>query len=347
MKGRDSTEGHLWSVILPGGEGVRLRPFIHQWLGYPLPKQYCTFVGTRSMLQHTLDRADCVSPKAHKVTVVSQPHQHLAWPHLKPQKAGQVVIQPNVCTTAADVFFPLTYVLGKDSQATVVMYPSDHFVFPEDQFVETVRHAIRAAEILRDRLIVLGVRPTHPELDYGWLVRGDLLGWTGGAAVYQVTAFMEKPDTKRGIQAMTRGALWNTSVIAAKASTLWDLGWRCLPELMDRFARLQGVIGTARESQVLQTIYHDMPRYTISSDLFKRIPECVGVMELEGVLWSDWERPEWIVTSLRQIGKEPLFPFEEGRIGGSVSHEDDAGSRLGGSRPSGRHPDFGDLSFFS
>ena len=49
-------EAHpLWSIILAGGEGERTRPFIEQWLGGHKPKQYCTFVGKRSMLQHTLD----------------------------------------------------------------------------------------------------------------------------------------------------------------------------------------------------------------------------------------------------------------------------------------------------
>ncbi len=40
----------LWSIVLAGGEGERLRPFVERWLGRHRPKQYCAFVGTRSML---------------------------------------------------------------------------------------------------------------------------------------------------------------------------------------------------------------------------------------------------------------------------------------------------------
>jgi mannose-1-phosphate guanylyltransferase len=39
-------------------DGERLRPFVQRWLGRHKPKQYCTFIGTRSMFQHTLDRSD-------------------------------------------------------------------------------------------------------------------------------------------------------------------------------------------------------------------------------------------------------------------------------------------------
>jgi mannose-1-phosphate guanylyltransferase len=61
----------LWSIILAGGEGERLRPLMQRWLGQHKPKQYCTFVGTRSMLQHTLDRADQISDPEQKVTVIA------------------------------------------------------------------------------------------------------------------------------------------------------------------------------------------------------------------------------------------------------------------------------------
>ena len=57
MTGRTSSVS-LWSIILAGGDGERTRPFIQEWLGVAVPKQYCTFVGTRSMLQHTWDRAN-------------------------------------------------------------------------------------------------------------------------------------------------------------------------------------------------------------------------------------------------------------------------------------------------
>ena len=298
---------HLWSIILAAGEGERSYPFIEQWLGYPLPKQYCTFVGTRSMLQHTLDRADRLSPKDQKVTVVSQNHRHLALASLDKQLAGQVVLQPKNCNTSAGVFLPLTYVLARNPNATVAILPADHFVFPEDRFVETVHRAIGVAESMMDRIIVLGVPPTYIELQYGWLEKGAPIGWNTGAPVYELKFFIEKPDSIQGLNAMTRGALWNTSVIAAKATTLWHLGWKCFPDLMDRFARLREAIGTPRESQILQAIYQDMPGGNFSTDFLEQIPYCIGVMELEGVQWSDWGRPERIIETLWLLGKKPAF----------------------------------------
>ncbi len=302
---------HMWSIILGGGDGERSYPFIEQWLGYPLPKQYCTFVGTRSMLQHTLDRAGRLSPKDQKVTVVSQTHRHLVWETLEAQLAGQVVLQPQNSNTDPGVFLPLTYVLKNDPNATVVIFPADHFVFPEDRFVETVRGALRVAEIMTDRIMVLGVAPTYLELQYGWLEKGPPIGWATGAPVYELKAFIEKPDAIQGLNAMTCGALWNTSVIAAKATTLWHLAWNCFPKMMDRFAQLREAIGTPRESQTLETIYQDIPICNFSRDFLERIPHCIGVIELEGVQWSDWGTPERIVETLRLLGKNPAFTNDQ------------------------------------
>lgn len=75
MESGGSLTGRLWSVILAGGEGERMRSLIEQWLGSHKPKQYCTFVGTRSMLQHTVDRAASLTPPIRTVAVVAREHR--------------------------------------------------------------------------------------------------------------------------------------------------------------------------------------------------------------------------------------------------------------------------------
>ena len=57
METEVTRQNRVWSIVLAGGEGERVQPLVQRWLGQPKPKQYCAFVGTRSLLQHTLDRA--------------------------------------------------------------------------------------------------------------------------------------------------------------------------------------------------------------------------------------------------------------------------------------------------
>lgn len=307
----------VWSIVLAGGEGEHISPCIQQWLGFPVPKQYCTFVGTWSLLQHTWDRANHIGSPRRKVTVVGRTHQPILDRCLKGHQEGTLIFQPRNCDTAAGVFLPLTYVKSWDPQAIVALLPSDHFIFPEDRFVTAVRRAVRGIEFLTDRMILLGVRPSHLELDYGWMSVGGVLGWSSGACIRRIESFIEKPDSADGVRLLSDGALWNTLVLVAKAETLWKAGWMCFPDMMKRFDQLRQSIGTAAEGSTLQAIYQDMPSLNFSRELLQPLAGQLGVMELEDVVWSDWGRPERILETLRVMGKTPTFPVEAFQESGS------------------------------
>jgi mannose-1-phosphate guanylyltransferase len=307
MMNRSSETERLWSIILAGGQGERLKPFVQQWLGRHKPKQYCTFIGTRSMFQHTLDRADQLSAPDHRVTIIAADHGQDALSQLSQRQVGELIIQPSNRDTAAGIFLALTYVRARDPQATVVVYPSDHFIYPEDRFIDVVRSAVRAAKHLKEWLFLLGVAPDRMELDYGWIHPGPHLGWIGGHKLRSAQAFLEKPSIERCRAAMAAGALWNTLVLAARVKTLWEMGWQCFPEMMPLFEKYGNAVGTSKEQSVLEDIYEIMPARNFSSDLLERLPRRVAVMELTNVLWSDWGRPERIVETLQRLGKRPAF----------------------------------------
>jgi hypothetical protein len=79
---------------------------------------------------------------------------------------------------------------------------------------------------------------------------------------------------------------------------------------MELFQWLAMSLGTAQEAEVRESMYRMMPVRDFSRHLLQRVPEMLAVMELRGVLWSDWGRPERIDRTLRQIGREPAFPAE-------------------------------------
>ena len=299
--------GDLWSIVLAGGDGVRTKEFIRRWLGHEKPKQYCTFVGSRSMFQHTLDRAARLTPWERVAVVAARHHQHEVWPQLDGRPTGMVLLQPKNVDTAAGVFLPLTYILARDPQATVVIYPSDHFIYPEDPFLSAVDHAVRGSSSLGGRPVLLAAKPDGLELEYGWIRPGRFLGWTGRAPLQAVETFFEKPDEATAREARATGSLWNTMVLAAKGKELWSLGWTCFPEMMSLFERLKEAIDTAEELRVLDTIYDAMPRRNFSSHLLQCAPERLAVMEMTDVLWSDWGNPERILSGLEKIGKRPAL----------------------------------------
>jgi mannose-1-phosphate guanylyltransferase len=297
----------LWSIILAGGDGERLTPMVQKWLGRHKPKQYCTFIGTRSMFQHTLDRSDRIISAERRVTVIARDHRDDAWSQLASRCQGKVILQPSNRETAAGIFLGLTYIRARDPQATVLIFPSDHFVYPEDVFAETASSLARAARNLKHWVFLLGTAPASPELEYGWIQPGAHLGWIDGYLVRGTQAFLEKPNLEGCKRAMRSGALWNTMVIGAKVETLWNLGWRCFPEMMQLFTVYGDSVVEKHEEEVLDRIYRVMPSRNFSAHLLQEVPRHVAVMELRDAIWSDWGKPERITETLRQIGREPVF----------------------------------------
>jgi len=299
------------AIVLAGGSGERLRPVTERWLGEHRPKQYCTFVGTRSMLQHTLDRVKTVVPHGNILTVVAEEHERFLPAALPEPVPGALVRQPLNRGTAAGVFLPLAYVLAKDPQATVMIFPCDHFIYPEGRFLQYVVSTYRLCRSFEDSLLLLGVPATSPETDYGWIEPAPS-SRVGGSErpLRRVARFVEKPSREEAERLLRRGGLWNTMVVGARAATLWALGRRFLPEMIGAFDTLRDVVratqtGRAdpeREAAVLRSVYQRLRPADFSADFLRPAAGSTLVFPLDDLLWSDWGRPKRVMSSLHELG---------------------------------------------
>jgi mannose-1-phosphate guanylyltransferase len=198
-------------------------------------------------------------------------------------------------------------VYARDSRATVVIYPSDHFIYPRERFLSTMESAVQAVEDLPDLLVLLGVPADSLEPDYGWICPAQEI-WRGKkSSVLKVKKFLEKPSRESAAAAIAGGGLWNTMIMAVKAHTLWQLGRMYAPEVIRHFERLYEVIGTSREEVVLESIYEEMPSRNFSADLLAPAASHIGLLPMKDVIWSDWGRKRRIEETLEQIGKKPNF----------------------------------------
>jgi mannose-1-phosphate guanylyltransferase len=167
-----SQESLRCGIVLAGGEGKRLQPFVYQLRGDRLPKQYVGFIDARSMLEQSFDRAEKLIPAERLFTIASRSHLNYfeAGKQLAARPAHTVILQPLNRETAPGVLLPLMHIYKRFPRATVAVFPSDHFIWEEDLFMAYVELAFQWVEQDPSAIVLMGTKPTQPDPEYGYIV---------------------------------------------------------------------------------------------------------------------------------------------------------------------------------
>jgi mannose-1-phosphate guanylyltransferase len=289
---------NVWAIVLAGGEGVQLRALTRHLYGEDRPKQYAVLMGTRSLLWQTLDRVALAVPTERTVVVTLASHDRFLPAALDGGGLPHVLAQPQDCGTAAGVLLPAHWIAARDPRATVVVFPSDHFIHEEAAFMAHVGAVATFVRQHPDRMVVLGAQPTEPETEYGWIEPGERMGWTARGPVYRIRRFQRKPSTETARTLLAVGCLWNTSVLVAAVSALVDAGREGVPGLHHRLSRAAAFTGTEHEDGAIRLAYEVAPRVSFFRSVLEPSSRSLAVAKLTGVTWCDLGTPSRVVRAL-------------------------------------------------
>jgi mannose-1-phosphate guanylyltransferase len=295
-------------IILAAGEGRRLQPFVRQWRGDDLPKQYVDFTGGGSLLEQTWRRAERLIPAERLLTIVNRSHLSYreACRQLAKRPAGNVVVQPENKETGPGLLLSLLHLRRRDPDAVAVIFPSDHFIMEEALFMGHVDLACRAVERDPDGLVLLGMEPDGPEPDYGYILPDRRKEDGAGGCLMRILRFVEKPDGETAEALILDGALWNTFVMVARVERLLILMRWLAPALYQAFDRLEAAIGTTREQVTTETVYRSIVPANFSTQILQsddtaRVARLL-VLPVRGVGWSDWGSADRLTADLERMG---------------------------------------------
>jgi mannose-1-phosphate guanylyltransferase len=159
-------------LVLAGGEGKRLQPYIRRLLGCDLPKQYVNFIGARSMLEHTYSRAERLIPEERIFTVATRDHFRFreVQKQLEKRPPKTIVVQPVNKETGPGILLPLMHLWKRYPNSIVAVFPSDHFIVQENLFAAYVRRAFKEVESCPAKIVFMGVKPTDSDPEYGYII---------------------------------------------------------------------------------------------------------------------------------------------------------------------------------
>ncbi len=305
-----------WGIILSGGNGTRLRDLVYRKRADYLPKQYLNFIGKRSMLEHTLHRAEKLIPAQKLLVVITK--EHFQFDEVRRQIASRpqecIIIQPENKDTGPGILLPLMHLHKRDPAAIVTVFPSDHFILEEHLFMQHVERAFKIVESDRARIVLLGTEPNEPDPEYGYILYGGRIDNPDLDGGRTVEMFVEKPSADAAKTIMRNGALWNTLVLVVTCKTLLQAIKRATPELYRSFEPIQDAIGTPDEQRVIERVYQKLPSFNFSKGVLETLSyenrQNLRVLPVRGVTWKDWGTSDRLSKTLRQLGAPDLVTPE-------------------------------------
>jgi len=209
--------GHtITPVILCGGAGSRLWPMSRD----SKPKQFHRLVNDKTLLTNTLERVDhkgeglrylptrIVGGVGFESLLVEQGETGSV-------EVERYVLEPLIRDTAAAIAAAIADLAETDPERMVLVLPSDHQISDVAAFFDVIR---TGAEALAERggIMTIGIAPTRPETQYGYIERGD-----GDGPVYDVLRFREKPDLETAETFLRSGRFfWNGGIFMFRAGEM-------------------------------------------------------------------------------------------------------------------------------
>lgn len=268
-------------VILAGGSGTRLWPLSRS----QQPKQLLALQSDRSLLQSTFDRvAPLVSP-ARVLIMTERSHSDALREQLPEVPAENIFVEPARRGTAGALALAAAAIHRRDPNALMASVHSDAYIDDAEEFRRTLAAAFAAADATR-HLVLMGIPPTSPSTQLGYIEAGEALADVDGYGVRKVARFVEKPDLERARRFATSGRhFWNPGVFVWRVDVILEEFAAYEPRIHELVMQIGASFGTPNQEQALAGVYPTVPEQTIDVGIMERSSR-VAVIPAR-FAWSD------------------------------------------------------------
>ena len=154
-----------YCVILAGGIGSRLWPVSRK----EKPKQFLDWFGVgRTLLQQTYDRFRNIIDPDHIFIVTNEHYADLVAEQLPEANPNRILKEPIRRNTLPSVAWATACIERLCPQARVIVSPADQLILQENNFDEDVLKGLDFVGRM-DCLLTMGVKPTRPDVGYGYI----------------------------------------------------------------------------------------------------------------------------------------------------------------------------------
>jgi mannose-1-phosphate guanylyltransferase len=156
-------------------------------------------MGDETLLQQTQRRVSRLVPAWRTLLVLTRKHEPFYADAVAGIPPSRLLIQPSNQGTAPAILYSVLRLCEMDPKGVVAFFPADHHFSDDEAFIGHIDSAYEAAASRPEMVILLGIPPETPEVEYGWIEAGIPLGSALPSNICRANRFWEKPSWTRNL----------------------------------------------------------------------------------------------------------------------------------------------------
>jgi len=267
---------------MAGGIGSRFWPMSRS----SFPKQFHDILGVgRTLLQMTYDRFLPVCPKENILIVTNERYRALVQEQLPGIDPTQILCEPFMRNTSPCVAFASFWIAERETDAQIIVAPSDHLILNNDEFRSVIEVSLTQAKD-SGNLVTLGIKPTRPDTGYGYIQWTDTKTTPKDPRIKRVKTFTEKPDIELAKDFIESGDFyWNSGIFIWSLSSILHAFSTHLPDMFKAFSEGAGLYATPEEKEFINHTYGISENISIDYGIMEKAKNVNVVLGDFG--WSD------------------------------------------------------------
>jgi len=276
---------NFYALIMAGGSGTRLWPLSRSHR----PKQALQLVGNRTMFQHAVDRLQTLLPMERILVVTAEEYVSILSAQVPEIPIDNFIVEPMARGTAGAIGLATVHLLHRDPTATMAVLTADHFIQDINRFRSALTVAAHAAA--QGHVVTLGIQPTYPATGFGYIRRSGRGETIEGFDVFEVQAFVEKPNLETATEFLSSGLYsWNSGMFIWQVSRIMTEFRQQMPALSQQLETIANAIGASDYNRVIGQVWPQVRKETIDYGIMEH---CSDVMVIPvDIGWTDigdWE----------------------------------------------------------
>ena len=245
-----------YAIVMAGGVGSRFWPVSTT----ELPKQFHDMLGSGStLIQKTFSRLSKLIPAENIFILTNERYNDLFLEQLPMVRQEQVLLEPAMRNTAPCILYASLKIQKQNSNALMVVAPSDHWIEDEMSFSNNLQQCFDFCQ-KENALMTLGIQPTFPNTGFGYIEfdKSDL------NPIKKVNQFREKPDyqtAKSFLEACN--FLWNGGIFIWSAKAITEAFEKFQPQMNVLFQKGVDSYNTSIEKQFIEENYANAENISI------------------------------------------------------------------------------------